>query len=468
MDAGMLDSVGELLNSPDPLVRRWTCQTLGKLAHYEFTTTAILRINPCLQLVPLLRDENLAVAESAAYALFWIAKSPEGAQAVVDAESVAALVDSLNAEVRRWTGRILGRLAYHDTTTMAISTMKPCRWLVSLLRDESFEVVLNAVCALYWIARSPDGAQIAVNANVLDSVGELLQSANAEVRSWTCSMLARLVRHGSVATAVLGAIPCRQLVFLSRGRNLATMGYATEVLCRVARSPEGAQAVVDAGLLVHVGGMLVSPSTVVQRWTCATLGQLAWQESTRDAVLRVTPCPRLVSLLRDETLRQSAAYALAGLSRFPEGAQAVMEAKIMDVAELLRSTNARVRHDASFPLGLLDPQNPRMSPDIHTTPGRMLVSLLRDEEIGVVEKAAHTLFYAILKASEDSPARVDGNVIDCVTELLESPNSLVRNWTGALQQQLLSPEPTTVLDAKRLIALCREQMFESQSSWYRT
>jgi hypothetical protein len=64
---------------------------------------------------------------------------------------------------------------------------------------------------LYRIATSPEGAQAAVDANVLECVAELLESLNKEVRNWTRYMLEELARHGTTVRVAM-----EQLVSLLR------------------------------------------------------------------------------------------------------------------------------------------------------------------------------------------------------------------------------------------------------------
>ncbi|KAJ7479234.1 armadillo-type protein [Mycena latifolia] len=438
VEAQILDCVGELLGCPDALVRKRTCQTLGKIARHD--------------------DENLEVVESAVYALLWIAKSPEGAQAVIEADGVVALVELPNTVAldRRCAAKILGHLAYQKTTRLAVSTMQPCQQLVSRLRDNIFEVVLDTICALYWIAWSLEGAQAVVGARVLDFVPELLESPNTNVCGWTWSMLGRVACHKPTATAVLAVIPCCRLVPLLHGGNLAVAESVAKVLYGIARSPEGAQAVLE---LVHVGALLASPSGVVRRWMCAALGELVWQESTRDAVLRINPCPQLVSLLR-----------------FPEGAQAVMEAKIMDVEELLASENTWDREEGCLILTLLASQDPCMPALIRLKLFRMLVSLLGrvlfvDEDLYIVREALHGLCYIIGKSPEWAQTVVDANMLKCIKdlELLDSPNVWVKTSSCAILHQLSSYETTAaaVLDINpcgQLVYLCRHGDFDLRAS----
>ncbi|KAJ6565567.1 hypothetical protein DFH09DRAFT_1314859 [Mycena vulgaris] len=70
---------------------------------------------------------------------------------------------------------------------------------------------------------------------------------------------------------------------------------AGEALSRIVRSPDGAKAAVDGNVLNCVAELLDSPHSLVLRWTCRMLGDLASHRSTATAVLGV--CAQIVSLL---------------------------------------------------------------------------------------------------------------------------------------------------------------------------
>ncbi|KAJ7933363.1 armadillo-type protein [Mycena leptocephala] len=235
--------------------------------HHVFLTQALFFI----------RGENLAVIESAADTLYRITSSPEGARATVDAnvlEYVAELTSSPNEEVCKWTCHILRQLARHETTVRAAVGQ-----LVSLLRQVSINgenlVGIELAATLYRIVISPEGAQAAVDANVLECVAELLSSPNASVRGWPCEMLRQLARH---KTTVSPAV--RQLVSLLRGGSHRVIESAAHTICGIATSPEGAQAAVDANVLEWVAELVSSPNASVRGWGWEILKQLARHETT--------------------------------------------------------------------------------------------------------------------------------------------------------------------------------------------
>jgi hypothetical protein len=65
--------------------------------------------------------------------LFWL----DDVQAIFEAKTldhILGLLNSLSPDVRKWTCRLVGRLAGHESTAPAVLQLKPCERLVSLLR----------------------------------------------------------------------------------------------------------------------------------------------------------------------------------------------------------------------------------------------------------------------------------------------------------------------------------------------
>jgi hypothetical protein len=54
-DSLVLNLLRELLESPETEIRRLTCWVLGRMAHHDAVAASILSIQPCPQLVSLLR-----------------------------------------------------------------------------------------------------------------------------------------------------------------------------------------------------------------------------------------------------------------------------------------------------------------------------------------------------------------------------------------------------------------------------
>ncbi|KAJ7479237.1 armadillo-type protein [Mycena latifolia] len=466
MDATVFGCMLELLGSQNIRVRKWTCEWIAELVCQEAAKDTILGLQPCVPLVFLLRDENTDVIQAAVQALYWIAATPHGALAVVEAnvlDSVAGLFESSSTLVLNWTCDMLDKLASQELTATAVM-----RELISLLRGGNLTVIEQAAKMLFRTAESPDRVRAAVAADILDFVSEFLGSPSAAVRRWIRATLGQLAYQKTTAKTVL-----RQLVPLLRGIESEpnVIASAAQVLYRIAGSAEGAQAIVDANVLPCVAELLRSPSIMIRKWICATVGQLAYHESTVMAVLNANLCLPLVLLLRDEPLKEKAAYALSEIARLPDGAQAVMDAKIQDVTKLLTSQNTSDREEACFILTQLASQEPSMPDVVRVNLCRMLVSRLRDGNLDVVEQAAHGVCYIIAKAKSfgGAQAAVDANVLAYVPELLQSPSPWVMSWTCAILHELSSQEntATAVLDVNPcglLVELCRHRSLDLRAS----
>ncbi|KAJ7479229.1 armadillo-type protein [Mycena latifolia] len=156
------------------------------------------------QLVSLWRGGSPRVIESVGDILYRIASFLETAEAIVNAkllDFVTDAFDSPNEEVRKWMCDILEELALHEATARVVINE-----LVSLLRTRDIRVIESAAHTLHRIARTPEGSKIAVDANMLESVGELLEFPNAGVRKWTCCVLEQLATHSTTVKVAVGRL----------------------------------------------------------------------------------------------------------------------------------------------------------------------------------------------------------------------------------------------------------------------
>ncbi|KAJ6481596.1 armadillo-type protein [Mycena vulgaris] len=300
-NAGVLECVKKLLGSGEARIRRWTCEMLARLLQQTPTLPAIADsvVKLFNQLALVLRAETrpstaLDLMESAALALFWSIRSSEAQEAIlldclgllesrnievhertwkmlVDArvlDCTAELLDSPSPDVRRSTCRLLRQLAGHQTTMAAVLAISPCEQLVPCLHDQNLHVVESAAQALVSIASVPEGAQAALDKDVLQHVMELFKSPEAVVRKWTCFVVGQLSSHKTTLPVVLAVKPCTQLVSLLSDENLVVVEGAVVALYVISRSPEGALAAVNAHALDFVPELLKSSSARVRGWMC--------------------------------------------------------------------------------------------------------------------------------------------------------------------------------------------------------
>ncbi|KAJ7636138.1 hypothetical protein DFH06DRAFT_660448 [Mycena polygramma] len=108
----------------------------------------------------------------------------------------------------------------------------------------------------------------------------------------------------------------------------------------------------DAHLIVHhpvpefLTGMLDSPDPDVRNCSCRLVGALASRECIAPAIMDLKPCARLLSLLLDNNIQVifGASHALSQIARWPDGAQAIVNAKrLKHVSDLFHSPSRRVR-----------------------------------------------------------------------------------------------------------------------------
>ncbi|KAJ7705205.1 armadillo-type protein [Mycena metata] len=329
--AGALETVQNLLTSPRAGVRRQTFEMLAGLTFHPSTRGAVVAAQLCPQFVALLDDNDAAVVEGACHALLQISRGVDGARAVVKAgalQIVQNLLTSPRAGVQRWSSEILAELAFYPSTREPVVAAQPCPQLVALLGDDNTAVVEGACTALTQISRDLDGAEAVVEAGALRIVKRLLASPRVGVRRWTSKMLAELTIHPLTREAVVAAQLCSQLVTLLGNGDAAVVDGACAALAQISRDLDGAEAVVEAGVLGIVKHLLASPRVGVRRWTSKMLAELAIHPLTREAVVAAQLCPQIVTLLSsdDAAIVEGACDALSQISRDVDGAKAVVNA----------------------------------------------------------------------------------------------------------------------------------------------
>ncbi|KAJ7270394.1 armadillo-type protein, partial [Mycena rebaudengoi] len=359
VQAGILKHFDELLESAIVGVRVWACRLMERLACHESTASTLVKINPCRRLVALLRDPETDLVISAVRALATIALQSDGALAVVEAgvsQTIDQLLESLDTGVRTGACNLLGDLAFHESTASAAWEEHRCQRLVILSCENSPAVADSAVYALSKIAYWVDGGDAVVDAGALQLLEDLVQSSNVKVRWWTCLMLERLALHQSTSAALLGTNPCESFVKLLTSKDPGIISAAASCLSFIARSTDGAQAVIQAGTLSLLDTLLEYPHNDVKGYACALLYNLASFESCVDAILDQNPCARLVALLQDPETRvvNDAVCALATIALQTAGALAVVEAGASQtIDQLLESSDSGVRTGACILLGNL-------------------------------------------------------------------------------------------------------------------
>ncbi|KAJ7880392.1 armadillo-type protein [Mycena olivaceomarginata] len=360
VDAKVLDHVLRLLESPNLDTRELASKLVGNLASHKSTAPAVLKLNLSVQLVSLLGGED-SLVRWVTYALSQIAQWVDGAKGVVDAkvlDHVLRLLKSPNPDTREQASILVGNLACHESTALAVLKLNPSVQLVSLLGGED-SLVHWVTFALSQIARWVDGAKGVVDAKALDHILRLLESPDPYTQGWASKLVGRVASHESTAPAVLKLNPSVQLVSLLGGED-SLVHSVMYTLSQIARWEDGAKGVVDAKALDHVLRLLESPNPVTQEWASQLVAWVTSHESTAPAVLKLNPALQLVSLLGGEdSLVPWVTYTLSQIAQWVDGAKDVVDAKVLDhVLRLLESPNPDTREQASILVGNLASTSP--------------------------------------------------------------------------------------------------------------
>ncbi|KAJ7668251.1 armadillo-type protein [Mycena rosella] len=486
LDANVLHSFPGLLESPRGEVRKWACNILGALVRHDMVEGDVLAVQSCNQVVYLLRDESPNVAESAAYALFQITRGAMGVQAVLKANVLNRIPEELgcsNTQVRKWTSRILEGLGQQGTIPTAALAVKqivlqpkmnielsgrpPTRIEApALIQPSMFSAPLLSTGMLaltrqrtpesvhsWWTDNNPAGATI----SLLESVKPLIKLLYHR-QALNFMKHNRGIPLSAEATEVYSSYLGYRLV--SRWTKTAIL----RELYERAASENEAHGVVNVLRLNVIEELLGSVDAKVRRATCWLLGKLASHEAVVvDILTALTPCPRLVSLLRDEHLKViwSAADALSRISRTPKGAEAVVDANVLDdIPGLFESPDMQVRKSGCEMVGELTRHPSTATGVIDANLCLYLVSLLRDKSLEVIESAAGALVW-MAEQSHGAKAAVDANALECLRELLESQHAQIRKCACWVLGRLAVQETTAmaVLSAapcSGLIALLRD------------
>ncbi|KAJ6517129.1 armadillo-type protein [Mycena vulgaris] len=375
VDAGVLECTKTLLGSGKVSIRRWTCGMLARLLQRPPTLAdSVVKLSTSSLCDEPFHDTALELMESAAHALFWSIRFPEVPQEEILLDCLSDLLKSRNLKVRKWTCKILGDLACQESSATAVLSVIPCPQLVSLLRDTHIEVI--------------ESAQAVVDAKVLDWVVEQHGTRNLE---WPRRMLENVLSH------TLDTSHCKRLASSElQDQYLEVMTRVVRTLSKIAVSPEGALAVVNAKVLDRVAELFESPNTDIRRWACQLLGAVGSHKKLLLPIFARTPFDKLVELLRDDNDEavESAVCALFRIAALSEAMQAMVDARVLDcTAELLDSPSPDVRRWTCRLLRQLAGHQTTVADVLAINPCEQIVPCLHNQNVHVVRRAAETLHW---------------------------------------------------------------------------
>ncbi|KAJ7133965.1 armadillo-type protein [Mycena crocata] len=420
--ASVVNIVVYLLESTDPALREISCVLLGKLVYQDTVTVA--------RLVVLLRDDHINVAEAAISALTDISSLNDGAGTVVSAgalDGVGELLQSSSTNIRRQTCRLLERLAHHDSTAEAVQTAGVISKLVAFLQNDAGDnqvVITDAIHALREISRADGGANAVVDAGMIGTIGSLVDSADANVRSATCKMLKKLAHHRAIDTDSMAAAVLPPLVHLLSDGNMGVVVEAMDALDNISSDPYDATAVINAETLPIMRQLLDSENVTVQSWACKVLGTLGAHGTTAALVLQVGSVPRLVSLLgcKTDIIVVGAIHALADISRSPAGANVVVDSEALyEIEKLLQAPSDDIRCWTCHLVGTLGRHMHKkiIMALLTVVPMTRLVTLLSEENMDVVVDALGGLA-DISRSQDGANAVLDAGTLEFVRKLCRS------------------------------------------------
>ncbi|KAJ7612863.1 armadillo-type protein, partial [Mycena polygramma] len=130
LNAGALNYVPKLLDSPDRDTKEWVCSMLGNFARYKFLPTAGLLMRlVMMRLVSLLSDGDVSVRRCSVSALYHINRGTGGErQALATAQVlryVPQLLESNDRDTQTCTLLLVGALADRASTAMELLKFRP-------------------------------------------------------------------------------------------------------------------------------------------------------------------------------------------------------------------------------------------------------------------------------------------------------------------------------------------------------
>ncbi|KAJ6592647.1 armadillo-type protein [Mycena capillaripes] len=457
-EAGVLESVADLLDSRDIETRIWTCEILGKMALHRVMSVGQLGAGLCMQIISLLRDDDKQVRDTATVALSNLSlhgvSSWRDTAKIVDARAlqrVPELLDSSDTETQKWTCEIVGIIAVNNSESVITMGVQLCSRIVSLSRCEDKGVRERALYVLAMISHSHDGAAVVRGTEIWNCFSELLDSADPQTLRFTCQILGNLALHESTFLNFLIYV---RVISLLRDIDPDVQRYAAYALSKLSHWPEAAELVTEAKTLEYLPKLLDSYDTKTCKWTCEIIGNMTVHNSTLAVPFSVGLCVKFVSLLSrdDRGVRESALHVLSTVSRSSSGAEMVAGTTIwLYFPRLLVSIYPQTRR---FTCQILSNLTTHAAPAFQSLWGLELygriVSLLRDEDIEVRRYAIYVLSKSSSRWPKVAQIVVWANALEYVPNILHSSGDRTRKLACELVENVLLHESTSVrwLDAE--------------------
>ncbi|KAJ7753004.1 armadillo-type protein [Mycena metata] len=298
-----------------------------------------------------------------------------------------------------------------------------------------------------------------------DLLESLLSSPYPAIRSSTCWIFGHLASRESSATPMLNLKPCERLLPL-QDENSAVVESALFALWGFTEFAEGARAIVSSGQLERVLKLLDSPVEKIRRWLCGMLGNLVRHEQVTVAGLTMSTCRQLLALLSDEYMPAPAMDVLLEISKWPDGAQKMVDAGILEsISSLLGSEFDRPgRTSACKVLGYLVRCEFVVEAVIASKSFAALVHLLSDERIQT-EIVLSTIRESSLRSGAlDALAATD--ILNHRLQLVDSPNPRIRQWTCEILARLAHKASAATIVAGSTLSILLAQLFRGNGPFF--
>ncbi|KAJ7494123.1 armadillo-type protein [Mycena latifolia] len=288
-------------------------------------------------------------------------------------------------------------------------------------------------------ARSEEDARVLIHSNMVYTILEIFQSISylgkSDLRAELKTILWDLASHSKSTSAAVGEL----LVALLRrvgDSDVNDVALGFDLLRHIAYSPAGADGVVAANAQHYLLDGLRSPSSSIQWRAYELMCALAKNQSTAAAVIALNPCKQLVALSRqvcrcavDIDEAWVALHVLIAIANWPDGAEAVVAAQVLDHVPKWFASRSSMRQSACQLVEKLAWHK--------STAGAVMDPKLCAQLVTILElyPESDAAWYALealgrtAKWSDGAEAVVAAKVLDHITNSLESRYYSVRQST---------------------------------------
>ncbi|KAJ7116124.1 armadillo-type protein [Mycena crocata] len=408
--------LAHLLRSPNIGIVEAACMIFGSLAAWKDGNAAIVKLNPCQQLLLLSSHKDPRVRKQAICVLSLVGRSAEGAHTLVEANAwlvAVRMIQSKDTEILVWTCQMVADIWRH-TETLHGSAVESglCSQLVDLV-EYSQPAVQNE--ALYALSCITDGSVPGVYAVVVSSdLGwsmKLLYSPDPSIRIFTCQVLANIARQDALIAWVVDLFPGTRLISLLDHVNDSVQSAAAYALSQLCRAPDGSRDVTA----ILSDGLSGSDSLILQT-TCQSLRKMIHDERLTEAITN-SPClSKLISLLEssDYAVQRETRSTLDDIFNSAVGGPSIIKI-LKDTVAILQTTDRDAvmskKLTACRILGNLGQVESLRTIIVDLAPYTQLVALLMDRDSAVRNEAIYALYHALDCHGEYTAANVLGELL---------------------------------------------------------